>query len=232
MPHKFSIVYFLVLIAALLSLEWRWTEPLFHLISKCLLMTTLLVGTIATLKPKPWSAGFLLAIGLFLALLGDYFMIDQDQDTMFMLGLGAFLLAHLGYIFTFAKARYANFEILATKKLPLFIFLFIGVSVVIFLKLKSELGNMELPVLIYVLVITVMAIGALNRYGKTPLSSFWLVFFGAVLFMASDTIIAFDRFLDPIPFAPYLILSVYAIAQWMIVKGVIDHEMLDSEEAS
>jgi uncharacterized membrane protein YhhN len=60
---------------------------------------------------------------------------------------------------------------------------------------------MKIPVLIYAAVLTGMVLVALFRFGKTSSSSFALVFGGAILFMISDSLIAINKFLEPLPMA-------------------------------
>lgn len=77
--------------------------------------------------------------------------------------------------------------------------------------------------MIYALVITIMALQALFRFGYTTNKSFALVFIGAILFMISDSLLAINKFLMPIQFASFYIISTYMVAQYLIVEGVIAH---------
>lgn len=43
---------------------------------------------------------------------------------------------------------------------------------------------------------------------------------GAALFVASDALLAIDRFRTPIPAAPLWVLSTYWLAQWGIAQSV------------
>jgi len=49
------------------------------------------------------------------------------------------------------------------------------------------------------------------------------VFIGAILFMFSDSILALNKFLQPIPLSSILIMLSYAFAQFCIVIGILKH---------
>lgn len=214
------ILYLLAALGVLSSFDIFWDYPMVHSISKGLLMPILI--TMVILKGKECKARFFLIAALACSWAGDLLLLG-DEDSFFLGGLSAFLVAHIFYIITFRKAREDNHEIPATSKLPLFYFLFLAIAASIFLSLRNFLGEMELPVLLYTLVIMVMALQALNRSRKTSGKSFRMVFLGALIFMLSDTLLAWNMFRDELEFGRYLIIGTYALAQWLIVEGILAH---------
>jgi uncharacterized membrane protein YhhN len=50
---------------------------------------------------------------------------------------------------------------------------------------------------------------------------FQSVLIGALLFIASDSILAFNKFYQPIPYASLLIMVTYLAAQYGIVWGIL-----------
>ena len=66
-----------------------------------------------------------------------------------------------------------------------------------------------------------MSIFAINRYGKVNDKSFKLILVGAILFTMSDSLLALNKFLQPIPLAGVWIMASYAAAQYYITKGVL-----------
>jgi uncharacterized membrane protein YhhN len=78
------------------------------------------------------------------------------------------------------------------------------------------------------MTITGMALAALHRYQKTNLQSFRMVMSGALIFMLSDSMIAINKFLDPLPFASMMIMITYILAQYFIVSGLIMHQLKSS----
>ena len=82
---------------------------------------------------------------------------------------------------------------------------------------------MQIPVFVYTATILLMAIFALNRKDRVLEASFCPIFVGALLFILSDSLLAFDKFLVPIPYAGVFVMSTYMAAQYLIVEGVTAH---------
>jgi len=101
------------------------------------------------------------------------------------------------------------------------IFLFVLYGIWMFIQVKAGAKDLALPVLIYILVILAMGITAFNREGAVSKKSFRLVGTGAILFMLSDSLLAWNKFVEPIELAPVFVLSTYGIAQLMIVSGML-----------
>jgi uncharacterized membrane protein YhhN len=70
-----------------------------------------------------------------------------------------------------------------------------------------------------------MVLNALFRYNRTDRRSFWLVFFGAILFMISDALLAINKFLIDLPFSGLWIMTSYVFAQLLIIEGLIVHKL-------
>jgi uncharacterized membrane protein YhhN len=73
----------------------------------------------------------------------------------------------------------------------------------------------------YVLVIALMAAQAIGRatvLGDKP--AVWVAV-GAGFFMLSDTLLALNKFVSPLPLAPLWVLSTYYVAQVLIVRGML-----------
>jgi uncharacterized membrane protein YhhN len=149
-----------------------------------------------------------LYIALFFSLLGDVFLMFSGE-LYFMLGLGAFLLAHVFYILLF-KSQF-KFNLVR-------VFLFVGATLSYFMFIKSGIDpNLLLPVSVYCLVITVMGIFAGGR--KTNNSSYKLVLIGSILFIISDSLIAYNKFYASLPASSFWVMSTYGLAQFLIVLG-------------
>lgn len=149
-----------------------------------------------------------LYIALFFSLLGDVFLMFGGE-LCFMLGLGSFLLAHVFYIFLFKS----QFKFSLPKALP-----FATATLTYFLFIKSGIDqNLLIPVSVYCLVITLMGIFAAGR--RTKKSSYNLVLIGSILFIISDSLIAFNKFYAPLPGSSFWVMSTYGLAQFLIVLG-------------
>ncbi len=146
--------------------------------------------------------------GLLFSLAGDIFlMLPTDR---FIAGLVSFLLAHLCYIaaFTFEGAPRTPDLLYAIP------FLIYGVAMLGIL--MPGLGKMKAPVIVYMLVIIVMAWQALNRWAMTAEQGSALAFAGAMLFVASDSFLAVNRFRKRVGGTQLYIICTYFMAQYLI----------------
>lgn len=191
-----------------------------RMLSKAGITVILMVITLAN-KSVAKSLQRMMLAALVLSLAGDLILAVPD---LFVPGLAAFLLAHVMYIITFSKAAHKMKQLPIVKRLPLLPILIGAAASYIFYVLSNHLGDMAVPVAFYVITITVMAIFALNRLDRTSQRSWLMVFVGALVFMASDSLIAFNMFKKPIPHASALIMFTYALAQGMIVFGLLRHK--------
>ena len=91
----------------------------------------------------------------------------------------------------------------------------------LFYTLYSGLGEMLIPVTIYMLVILTMATSAYLRKGEVNKLSYNFIFAGAILFMISDSLLAVNKFQMPLPLANISIMLTYALAQFLIVLGIL-----------
>jgi uncharacterized membrane protein YhhN len=168
-------------------------------------------------SPLPPSYGYLMLAGLTLSLAGDVFlMLPSDR---FVPGLASFLAAHLCYTAAFtwhlarAGAEYGALSWLALAGL----LLFAGAALWF---LFPRLGVLKGPVLVYMLTIVAMAWQASNVWLAAPHAGAAPALAGALLFMASDTLLAFDRFGWPFRAAPIFVLGTYFPAQWLLARSI------------
>lgn len=162
----------------------------------------------------------ILLAALVFSWIGDTLLLFVFKDAIyFILGLVAFLTAHIFYIVLFAKElKKANgkFEL----KKPGLIVIAIYLSAML-LVLIPHLGGLTIPVIIYAVVISSMLYMAylLSFYWPKPASIYLLT--GAVSFILSDSILAFNKFYQPIPMSGLLIMATYLYAQWALVRSCV-----------
>ncbi|MTI22192.1 lysoplasmalogenase [Fulvivirga sp. RKSG066] len=197
-----------------------------RLISKSVLMPILAIYAFIRISRKKETSFLVLITALGFSWLGDILLLfDAGSDNYFIYGLGAFLIAHIGYIVVNRKATYPNTStsLLSTQKMRYIFIIVLAGSAVVHV-LYAHLGALKLPVIVYAAILTLMAISALYRFGRTSHRSFVLVFTGAVLFMLSDTLLAVDKFVETFPYAGFWIMATYSSAQFLIVEGVAVHD--------
>lgn len=217
-PEKtFSYIFFLVVIAELIcgSVE-RFS--LLHYVTKPAIVISLLIFFFKESESLSQSIRNLTMLALGFSLLGDILLLFVHRSpSFFILGLLAFLFAHVMYIWVFLKQRNHN------KKPFLFLTALLIYAIGLFTLLKNGLGEMVLPVLIYMLAILGMATTAFLREGKVPKISYKLVLLGAIFFLVSDSLLAINKFYTVFEFAHVLIMSTYALAQYFMVMGIKKH---------
>ncbi|MBN1613174.1 MAG: lysoplasmalogenase [Deltaproteobacteria bacterium] len=154
--------------------------------------------------------GRLLTAALVLSAGGDIALAVGEGVTYFMAGLVLFLFAHLVYTALFAMDFHRQLSRLSI------VILLVLYSTAMGCYLKPTLGPMTLPVFFYLAVITVMA--SLAAFRSPP---GYLVLAGALLFMASDSLLAVNRFRMPLPAADLLVMATYYAAQFCIAWGFV-----------
>lgn len=215
----FAIIFFAEIIAVTTNLkELRF-------VTKPLITISLMLFTYLTIKRKSRFTNKIIT-GLFFSLLGDVFLMFPHIDELyFMLGLGFFLIAHLFYISAFYLD--STNKIAVEKRYVLPIFLMFGFFCMSFyLLLRPNLGSMNIPVLVYSFTITMMAIMASLRYGKTNSKSFTWLLIGAILFLISDAVLAYNKFVERIEIGDLLIMVTYMLAQFFITMGTVERKFV------
>lgn len=152
-------------------------------------------------------------------------MFQQANANFFMFGLAAFLVAHVFYIFSYKQhqGEESADELQGLQKIRFALPIILSGTGLVAI-LYRRLGDLKVPVLVYAGVLTYMVLVSLFRFGKTNANSFAMVFGGAILFMISDSLIAINKFLEPLPQAGFWIMSTYIAAQFLIVSGLLKHK--------
>ncbi len=151
----------------------------------------------------------LLMLALGFSMLGDM-TLTLPVTSALELGIGFFMLAHGSYIVLFLKNYACNMRQMVYFS-PILI-----LSLFMFFYLQPYVGDLLLPVSIYIGVLTTMVFCAFQSRKNTV-----LLVSGALLFMASDLMLAISNFVSPQSAIGVLILPVYYLAQLLIVLAII-----------
>ena len=185
------------LVAALLYLamlsrppSWRRTLAKTAAVGLLALLSVLLGGPV------------LLTAALVLSALGDA-CLAQDGERFFLSGLASFLAAHLAYVGLFLSLAtvQTGSEMIAMGLLG-------TVTAAVGVGLVRKAGQLALPVALYVVAIAAMGVTAVPVGG--------LVLVGAIMFMASDTMLGVEKFLLS---AAAPARAVTAPAIWLLYYG-------------
>jgi uncharacterized membrane protein YhhN len=131
-------------------------------------------------------------------------------------GLVSFLVGHVFYVFAFLQLAGFNFPALAGTLLT------VAVSYNVYKWLNPHLGNMKIPVVFYIVVISAMLCSAWAILGVSALAKEGrlLLFIGALSFYVSDLFVARDRFLKNEFLNRIMGLPLYYAGQFMIAFSV------------
>ena len=177
---------------------------------------TLAIALLAVLS-LIFDGPVLLTAALIACAVGDA-LLAQDKDRTFLAGLVAFLIGHVLYIGLFYGV--GSIETVVAEPVRLAV----GVAIVIFamlatLRLVPAAGPLGPAVGVYITVIVAMGLSALLMPG-------WGVVVGALCFMASDTVLALQKFLLPEQDTPqphgFFVWVSYYLAQALITLSVLN----------
>jgi uncharacterized membrane protein YhhN len=162
-----------------------------------------LAGVALALDPRNGTMRAWFVVAVLLSLVGDVFlMLPSDQ---FVFGLGSFLLAHIAYV-----VGLRSFELWAALIVAVLCVL-LGVPIV--RAARRDDPSLVIPVVVYIGAIGAMVTAALST-GRA------LAAVGALLFMASDATIAWNRFVKPLAWAPLFIIVTYHLGQAGLVLSL------------
>lgn len=214
-------IYALVVMLELLFIyfdqaQLRWfTKPL--------LMPLLMIGFYTVSAKRSGTVFCLILVALFLSWAGDVLL---QMKGMFIPGLLSFLLAHVFYIVYFIKTGKGKKGLLQLQPL-------LGIPVLVYILiflwlLYPFLDALKIPVTVYGITIGTMLLMAINTKRKLNNDASALFFIGALLFVISDSLLAVNLFA-----VNHLVLSLgvmltYASAQFLIVKGALANEQVNS----
>ena len=178
-------------------------------------LSVAMLAGLSAMVDAPWT----LTLALCLCAAGDFLLALEDfGERFFLAGLIAFLFGHLTYItiFTALPDDIATLPVwMRTAIIAVIIFVALAMTAQLF----PAAGEMRWPVMVYIMVIVAMSSAAVSNGSG-------LIVAGAVSFMASDSILATERFLMK-PDAPGRAFTTPAVwityfaAQVMILFGVL-----------
>lgn len=191
---------------------WHWL----HWACKPLATFLILWSTWHVRHPVSVAYRHWIGLGMVFSLAGDVFlMLPLDG---FVAGLVAFLIGHLCFLRALlSDSRFAKpwWPLLAT----------LGFGAINLWLLWPILpAALHAPVVVYVVVLTSMGGQAVarawaQRQGVLAGAARWAAL-GALSFMLSDTLLAWNRFRVAIPWSPLWILATYYVALWCLARSV------------
>jgi alkenylglycerophosphocholine/alkenylglycerophosphoethanolamine hydrolase len=211
--------WYVILLAVVnwVAVECKWKRVEYSAKPGTMVLLLIWVGLNAEIN----GVLFWFILGIVLSLGGDIFLMLPGN--FFIPGLISFLFAHVAYIIGL------NIDGLIIN-LHSAVY-FTGIAVISFwlyerlalaMTVKGQQA-LRLPVLIYVLVISIMVYSALMTGWRDGWIGFpaVLVSIGGVLFMTSDGMLAWDMFVRPRSHAPLRVMVTYHLGQLGIITGAV-----------
>jgi uncharacterized membrane protein YhhN len=196
---------------------------LVHYLAKPAIVVSLIYLVIHQQSVLKTSHRLLLVAALGFSVSGDILlMFVSRSEWYFITGLLSFLLAHISYLILFFRQRHPK-----TKPYIPILFLYIY-SLVFGYYITDSLGEMLIPVIAYEIVILLMASASFLRKHAVSSFSYKMVVFGALSFLISDSILAINKFYIDVPLSGIWIMITYALAQYLIVIGILKSESVTS----
>ena len=167
-----------------------------------------------------------LSTALVLSCLGDILFIEHRKD-FFLYGVSVYFIVHLCYIATFLfqmkqllKQRLSVSSMIVIS-IPFWLYLISFLSI-LHPKLtdnSEETKDLLIPIVIYGFVIISMGYVSYLRGRNIP--GFWSVFLGALFFILSDSLLAYNRFVSRLPVPGLPIMFTYGVGQYLITIGTL-----------
>lgn len=170
-------------------------------LAKPLTMVALIAAVVAFDVDEPSARAWFIT-ALVLSLAGDLFLLPGRD--LFVQGLGAFLLAHLAYI--------VGLQVIGVELLPFLVGIAAAAGLVaavgrpVLEAVRRQEPALSTPVTIYIVAISVMAASAWGT-ANLPAAA------GASLFVASDALLAWNRFVEQYPWGRVAVIVTYHLGQ-------------------
>lgn len=170
------------------------------------LVLVALIGVALTLDPEHDAQRAWFVVALVFSLAGDVFLLPRPN--LFVPGLASFLLGHVAFIVGFLQVA----DISAWGLLPLAVLVVVATRVL--RGVRATEPELTAPVVIYITVIGAMV-------GVAACSGEPVAIAGALLFVASDSLLALNKFEHERPRGPLAVIVTYHVAQALLVVSLV-----------
>ncbi|MHA1511846.1 MAG: lysoplasmalogenase [Promethearchaeota archaeon] len=160
-------------------------------------------------------------LGIAGGFIGDMCLMIPDPEKtkrFFKIGLISFLLGHVFYIFALISmtdfSKYKWWSLLLS--IP-----YLAIGVIVYPRLINHTGKMKIPVTVYLIVIILMGVSTTFLWGSSEPIGVILLMMGALVFIVSDTINAFNKFAKEIPYERLYTMSTYLLGQFLLILGFL-----------
>ena len=204
------VVFVLVSVIDIIGIIFKF-PILVYAFKPLVLLSLLALYTYSVSNRNKW---YILA--LVFSFLGDVFLLFEGQ-LFFMIGLVSFLIAHILFIKIILSWLTKSSLFNITVAFIPFLITFSGLIYV----LKDSLNELLIPVIIYGITISIFGVVSLLNYLNTKTTKALWMFFGALVFIISDSILAIHKFYFSKEILGILVMATYIVAQYLIYRSMI-----------
>ncbi len=210
MYNTFILIVFITV--SILNIMFNYRNNLKGIyLTKPLIMPLLILYYITLTQ----NINFIIVGALIFGFLGDVFLLDSKNH--FTKGLLSFFCGHILYIVAF----YLNFTIKGVKGFYFaFIIFYLFYALLLVKGLFPYLGSMKILGTMYMSTIMVMSFISLLMMLQSFTINTVLIFLGSIIFIISDSVLAFDTFKEKYAYSGVIIMSTYITAQFLIIVGI------------
>ncbi len=159
---------------------------------------------------------WMIVAALGLSIIADSVLMVEKAD-LFTHGLIFFLLTHILYNIAFS----AGYSFLLSDIPAGLVLLALMIFLVLKFKQGGKLGNMMIPVIVYITALSLIVFFSVNGYLREPTTSHALCMAGAILFYISDAILGWAEFVKYFRFATFYVWTFYAPGQFLIALSLV-----------
>lgn len=187
-------------------------DPTLVMVFKLVPMILLIVLALRSTGEKRYKS--IIIVGLIFCAIGDYTL------QWFIIGLTSFLIGHLFYITAFRSTNLAK----TPKTAKILLLVYGGAMMVWIAGTVFKEGDIVLAIAVCAYMIVILMMGWTSfRSGSK------LAIIGAMSFIASDSILAINKFIMDISYSHILIMTTYYGAQLLITLSIIQYSALRSK---
>tara|TARA_R110000850_G_scaffold39143_1_gene101816 strand:- start:718 stop:1407 length:690 start_codon:yes stop_codon:yes gene_type:complete len=213
--RDFSKLFFAILFLHLVVI-YKPESDLLYMISKPLLLFSLLAFFIHKTAHIELSGKSWVAAALLFSMIGDIILM-QDGSMYFLIGMGAFAMAHVFYILFYLNQK------LKSSPLALLCAALVMVGgIIVLYKYVNDPAEITPYLYVYALVIGLHLLAS-TRFIALGDRLTKLAVGGALLFVVSDLLIAFNQFNGYDKYLHIAVMLTYGLAQYGITIGLISY---------
>lgn len=140
----------------------------------------------------------------------------EEKELFFKLGLLSFAIGHIFYGLSFLIIHLQTSKELAGLSFMIMSF-YMGMTLSITHLFMRRAGEFRLFVLLYIIIIFLMGISSTLIYSLLSSLETFFIIGGVSLFMLSDGVIAFSKFVKKLTFERLITMTTYTLAQFLLI---------------